>query len=258
MTSPHMTSLARALLLAAALALTAQAAHAAQTIGYSPAAQRVLTRARAAAGGAGWNMLRGWHEVGRRGGVRYEAWLDPLRYGLRVEVHDPTGLEVHGFNGAGEWRIRPTGEVTGVDVRGQRSAARTEAFFDIHGYFYPGRFDASADDLGVRTAHGRAYDVVRVKPWGGTARELWFDRRSHLLARMVDRNGPAPVALAVSDYRKVGPVRVAFHLTPEDAASIQAPDREVESLDFGPADRARFSLPRPTAETAAPPAPAGL
>jgi hypothetical protein len=231
-------------LAAAALLALAAAAQAAPTIGYSPAAQRVLAQARQAAGGAGWNGLRGWHETGRTDGVRYEAWIDPLRYGLRVERRDADGLDVHGFNGAGEWRIRPTGAVTGVDVRTLPSESRTEAFFDIHGYFYPGRFDAAADVVGVRSFKGRSYDVVRVKPWGGEARELWFDRRTHLLGRMVGRRE----AVSLSDYRKVGPVRIAFRLTPEDGG----PARLVESLDFKPADRAIFSLPRPTAEAEAP------
>jgi hypothetical protein len=234
------------LILCAAFGLAASAAQAAQTIGYSPAAQRVLAQARQAAGGSGWNLLRGWHETGHSDGVRYEAWIDPLRYGLRVERHDPDGLDVHGFNGAGEWRIRPTGTVTGVDVRTLRSASRTEAFFDVHGYFYPGRFDAAADLVGVRSFKGRSYDVVRVKPWGGEARELWFDRKTHLLGRMVER-GARPVAVELSDYRKIGPVRVAFRLTPDDGA----PPRLIESLDFKPADRAIFSLPRPTAEAQA-------
>ena len=73
------------LILCAAFGLAASAAQAAQTIGYSPAAQRVLAQARQAAGGSGWNLLRGWHETGHSDGVRYEAWIDPLRYGLRVE-----------------------------------------------------------------------------------------------------------------------------------------------------------------------------
>jgi hypothetical protein len=256
MTSRQMTALPRILFLAAVLSLAAAAAEAAQTIGYAPAAQKVLAQARQAAGGSGWDHLRGWHEVGRRAGQRYEAWIDPLRYGLRVEDHAPAGLEVRGFNGAGEWRIRPGGAVTGVDVRSRPSEARTEAFFDVHGYFYPGRFDASADYLGVRKARGLGFDVVRVKPWGGTARELWFDRRTHLLARTVDRSGARPVALSLSDYRRIGDVRVAFRMTPEDEAGASEA-RQVESLDFRPADRAVFSLPPAKAEADEPAAAPG-
>ena len=216
--------------------------------GYSRSAQRVLAEARAAAGGAAWNRLRGWHEVGRRDGVAYEAWYDPLRYGMRVETRAGGGLDVRGFNGLGDWRITPAGAVTGVDVTKQVSAARTEAFYDGHGYFYPGRFDARGDYVGVRQAGGRSYEVVTVKPWGAQPRELWFDRRTHLLARMIERGGPRPAAVAFSDYRKVGAIRVAFRTADEGGAWV----RQIESLDFAPIDRARFSLPRPGAAAGEP------
>jgi opacity protein-like surface antigen len=233
----------RRLALAAALLISLSSA-AQAAVGYSASAQRVLTQARAAAGGAGWNLLRGWHETGRRDGRRYEAWLDPVRYGLRVETHEPNGVAVHGFNGGGDWRISPTGQVTGADVRTLVSEGRTEAFFETRGYFYPGRFDARADLVGVRSFKGRSFDVVRVKPWGGTPRELWFDGTTHLLARMVDRSGGKPATIAFSDYRKVGPVRVAFRITDEMTGQV----RELDAVDFATADRTRFSLPRQRAE----------
>jgi len=213
----------------------------AQAQGYSRTAQKVLAQARAAAGGAAWNRLRGWHEVGRRDGLRYEAWLDPLRYGMRVETREPAGVAVRGFNGLGDWAITPSGAVTGIDVTKQVSQARTEAFYDVHGYFYPGRFDARGESLGVRRLQGRAYEVVMVKPWGAHPRELWFDARTHLLARMIDRSGAKPSVMSFSDYRKVGQVKVAFRIASEDGGPV----REIESLDFAPVDRARFSLPRP-------------
>ena len=237
----------RALPLAFALLFVASAAQA-MTQGYSKAAARVLGQARAAAGGAGWNTLRGWHETGTRNGVRYEAWLDPVRYGLRLELKTPEGLDVRGFNGFGDWRITPAGAVTGVDVTNLRSDMRTEAFFDVRGYFYPGRFDASADFVGVRRLGKQSFDVVTVKPWNGHARELWFDRRTHLLTRMVERSASGATVWRLSDYRKVGPVKVAFRLETEAGPGPipYAPARQIESLDFRPADRAVFSLPRPT------------
>lgn len=239
----------RTLFLALVLALVPPAVQA-KTLpqGYSRAAQRVLNQARAAAGGAGWNTIRGWHETGARNGRRYEAWLDPVRYGLRLETQEAGGKAVTGFNGLGEWKITPAGAVTGIDVTNARSDARTEAFFDVAGYFFPGRFDASADELGVKRIGRQAYQVVVVKPWNGHARELWFDARTHLLARMVDRSGAQPIAWRYSDYRRVGPIKVAFRIDAErDGAGPvpYAPVRQIEALDFRPVDRALFSLPRP-------------
>jgi hypothetical protein len=247
--TPRIRTLAWTLSLLAACAPASAVQAEARVQGYSRAAQKVLVQARTASGGAGWNFLRGWHETGHEGGLAYEAWLDPLRYGLRVEVHEAAGgVRAHGFNGQGAWQIAPGGVSSGGGEGPLVAAARTEAFFRVEGFLYSGRFDAAGRYIGLRNAKGRSFDVLEVKPWGGQARELWFDRKSHLLARMVDRSGPRPVTTEVSDYRRVGPVLVAFRYTPD---SPEAAARTVEAITFVPADRALFSLPRP----AEPPAP---
>lgn len=243
-----MIPLLRALALALGLAL-ACASGMAEAQGYSAAARRVLNQARAATGGAGWNMLRGWHETGSQGGVRYETWLDPVRYGLRVETHDPAGRRIQGFNGAGEWRILPSGWATGAADPATLAQVRTAAFFGGNFFFYPGRYDARGAYVGVRQIGERAFEVVNIQPWGGSPRELWFDRRTHLLSRIVDRTGPRPVTVELSDYRRVGPVLVAFRHAVEDGGSGSARARQVESLAFTPVDRAIFSLPRPNASS---------
>lgn len=238
-----MRSPLRRLAALAGLALVLAAGQAqAMSRSYSRAASAVIARARAATGGSGWNILRGWHETGRENGVPYEAWFDPLRFGMRVETRGPDGLTIHGFNGVGDWRILPDGQVTGAADHAALARARTEAFFRAEGYFYPGRFDAEARSVGVRHAGRRAYDVLLVRPWGGDPRELWFDARTHLLARIVDRTGPRPVVEEISDYRKVGPVRIAFRATVRGGL-----DRRIDSVVFTPADRDLFSLPRPVA-----------
>ncbi len=212
--------------------------------GYSPAAQRVLAQARAASGGAGWSLLRGWHETGHLGAAKYESWFDTLRYGMRVETRDASGLKVHGFNGQGAWQIAPSGASTGVEDRALVAQARTEAFIGANGFLYPGRFDAHGEFVGVRQIRGKSFDVVSVHPWEGDPCELWFDRASHLLARIVDRSGPQPVTTELSDYRKVGPIKVAFHVTVE-GPSPGVEDRRIDSVVFTPAEREMFSLPRP-------------
>lgn len=217
--------------------------------GYSRAALQVLARARAASGGSGWNMLRGWHIAGRQGAARFEIWIDPVRFGMRTEIRDAMGLRVEGFNGQGAWRL-PAGPSPAVYDKAAADKARTQAFLAANGFFYPGRFEAHGELLGVRSRGGHTFEVLNVQPWGGTARELWFDARSHLLARVVDATGPQPVVTEFSDYRRVGPVSVAFHtkITGPDPSAIE--DRQTESVVFTPADRDLFSLPRPDAAPA--------
>ena len=209
--------------------------------GYSAEVERVLARAFEASGGRGWHQLRGWREAGRRDGLPYETWIDPLRYGLRSEVREPGGLRIQGFNGQAEWRISPAGVITAVNDRATLARARTEAFFFAHLYYFAGRFDARGEHLGARRQGQHAYDVVRIQPVGGDPRELWFDQRTRLLARIVDRTGPRPAALRVSDYRKTGPVQVPFRFTPETGGG----SREREMVSFAPLERERFSLDRP-------------
>lgn len=225
------------------------AAGAAQAQGYSRAAEAVLSRAFAATGGTGWYLLRGWRESGQQDGRAYEAWIDPLRYGLRSEVREPGGLRIYGFNGQAVWVVAPDGEITAVKDHPTLAKARTEAFFAANGFFFRGRFDGRGEHLGVRQHGGRAYDVLRVQPGGGEPRELWFDRKSHLLRRIVDRTGPRAEALQVSDYRKVGPVLIAFKIAPEGArhGGTAADDlvRQREHIVFAPTARERFSLNRP-------------
>lgn len=234
-----------ALLLVAAVGLAFAGSARPARAQYSRPAQQVLSRAFAASGGQGWYLLRGWRETGRRAGVDYETWIDPLRYGMRTETQQEDGLRIQAFNGQADWQVAPDGTITAVNDHATLSRARTEAFFAANCYFFRSRFDARGDYLGARSLGGRSFDVVRVQPWGGEARDLWFDRKSGLLARIVDRTGRRANAIRVSDYRKVGPVLIPFRLAPETpAAASDQLVRERRTLGFAPVARELFSLDR--------------
>ena len=174
--------------------------------------------------------------MGRENGAAYQAWFDPVRFGMREEVREDGGVRTRGFNGGGAWEITPAGQVSGTADPVLVGKARTEAFFRTMGWMWPGRFDARGGYVGQRRADGRAFDAVEVQPYAGELRELWFDRKDRRLARIVDRKAPAAF-VQLSDYRKVGPVWVPFR--------SQGPaDRQIETLVFTPADRNLFSLPR--------------
>lgn len=235
---------------AAALALVLCLAGHAQAQN-SPDAQRVINRARAATGGSGWNLLRGVHEVGEEAGVRFERWVDPIRYGIRTETHGPTGKLVAAYNGAGEWRILPGGVITGSVEKDVMAEVRSDAFFGAYGYHYPSRFDLRSSHIGTRTSQGREFDVLRVQPAGGEPRELWFDHRTGLLGLIVDETGPKQSRIELSDYRKVGPVQVPFKATISGGGRAKSEERVLKSVDFPIADRDLFSLPPPPEKPAA-------
>jgi hypothetical protein len=211
----------------------------------SPAAQQVFDRARAASGGAGWNQLRGLHEVGQDGGVRYEMWVDPLRYGARTETHTPAGKHVQAYNGAAEWRILANGAITGSVDPAVVAKVRSDAFFAAYAYFYPSRFDLRSSHLGVRQSGGRSFDVLKVQPAGGRPRELWFDRSTGLLGLVVEEASPRPTMTDVLDYRRVGPVLVPHRFVTYGGDLPRSKVRVVEKMEFTAADRAMFSLAPP-------------
>jgi hypothetical protein len=228
----------------AALAVAAMFAGGVAHAQSSPAAQRVLDKARAASGGAAWNKLRGLHETGHDGGQRYERWSDPVRYGARTETYTAAGKQVQGYNGAGEWRILANGAVTGSTDRDVLAEVRSDAFFGAYAYFYPSRFDVRGSLLGVRESRGRSFDVVRLQPVGGKARQLWFDRKTGLLGQMVEDRGGKPLTVEVSDYRRVDGVLAPFKFNTYGGDLPRPRERVVEAIDFRPADRDLFSLPR--------------
>lgn len=210
----------------------------------APAARRVLDRARAASGGAGWSRIGGVHEVGSEGGVRYERWADPLRFGVRTEVQTPAGKVVRAYNGAGAWSQHPAGANTANEPKPDLGEARSDAFFAAYGYLFPSRFDMRASYIGVRRSGGRSFEAIKVQPNGGAARELWFDRRTGLLGRMAGRSGTQPLTVEMDDYRRAGAVTVPFRFTTSGGGLPRPVERVIESVEFRPADRALFSLPR--------------
>lgn len=212
---------------------------------YAPDAVRVMERARAASGGKAWARVAGIHEVGVEGGFRYERWADPLRFGLRTDIGAPAGRVVRGYNGAGAWSLHPTTAMAAAEPAPDLEAARADAYVAGYGYYFRSRFDARAAYVGGRQSDGRSFEVVRVHPNGAKPRELWFDRKTGLLGRIVDPAGKAPLTVEVSDYRRVGAVMVPFRFVTFGGGRAKPVERVLETVDFRSAPRDIFSLPRP-------------
>jgi len=209
----------------------------------SAAAQRVLDRARAASGGAGWNALRAVHQAGKEDDAPFERWCDPVRYGVRTETGAGGGRHVEGYNGAADWRVLASGLVVGSSERAILVEVRSDAFFCAHAHFFPSRFDLRSSHLGARESGGRAYDVLRVHPAGGEPRDLWFDRRTGMLGVVVDETGPRQGRTELSDYRRVGSVLMPFLSTTYGGGRSHPQVRALERVDLSPVERSLFSAP---------------
>ena len=89
--------------------------------------------------------------------------------------------------------------------------ARSQAWLDAHGYWYPQRLPAQIGAPVGREEGGRAFDVVEATPQGGEAVSLWFERATGLLARVDQKEERDISTTRYDDYREVERLRLPFH-----------------------------------------------
>lgn len=214
-------------ILSCALLLLGGALHA------EPAAD-VLARSKAASGGSAWDTARSWHGDGtiRAGGLsgEYHVTVD-LRDGRSVDRYKLGPVDgADGYDGAHAWSQDPGGEVAVLDTPEALRRAKSQAWLDAHGYWFPQRGAASYDAPQRREVDGKHYDVLRATPPGGDPVTLWFDADSGLLARVIQQQGADINTTSFDDYRQVHGLRVPLHAVTDvtDSAGRTDPRRRIE------------------------------
>lgn len=209
-------------------------------------AEAVVAASKRATGGAAWDALQGCAEEGTHGSgsVAYRTWFSLRHYGMRVESRRDGAIRMMGFDGHSGWRTSAAGTAEISDDPNARREAITTTYLSSNGFYFPDRFPASFRYLRQAVRDGLRFDVLEITPEGGRPLEYWFDRRSHLLLRVIDNQGPRPVVVEASDYRRAGAISVAFALTTRDADGAILDQGAVTSLRCGPVDEALFAAPR--------------
>jgi hypothetical protein len=197
-------------------------------------AAAVLLEFKAASGGARWDEVAGLETQGTllAGGLSGPIKsLQDVRTGRSVSRYTlgPTsGAE--GFDGSVSWQQDPGGEVTALDAPEAREVARTDAWLAALGYWYAQRAPAALGPVSEREEGGARYRVLEATPPQGRTVALWFDARSGLLARTVQRREADTVTSVLDDYREVSGVLLPFHLVTDrtDAAGRTDPRQRIE------------------------------
>jgi hypothetical protein len=218
----------------------------------------VLEHAKAASGGARWDSVRSWHGDGvlATGGLsgEYHGSVD-LTTGRSVDSYKLGNLEGgDGYDGVRGWERDPGGEVAALDAPEALRRARSQAWLDARGYWFPARIAAAIGPAETKQADGRAYIVVTATPKDGDAVALWFAADSGLLARVIQRQGQDTATTLFDDYRTVDGLRLPFHSVTDlaDAAGRTDARRRIDirlervTLDAPVAD-ADFAMPEMTA-----------
>jgi hypothetical protein len=210
--------------------------------------QDVLTRAKAASGGAAWDTVHTIHsrvrvETGGMTGTA-ESW-DDVRAGRFVDSYEfgpVTGAE--GYDGTKSWSLDGSGTVTLSDSGDDREGSVNEAYRRSLSYWYSDRRQAAVADGGERREGDRTLRVLQITPAGGRPFEMWIDTATFLIDRTIEKAAKETRTTSFSDYRDVGGLKLPLrlHVTNDEARFDQLVT--YEAYEINPkAEASRFEVP---------------
>ena len=218
--------------------------HAGWAVEKSPTAEAVLAAAKRASGGNAWDKLPGLQLKGEGGGARFTMWFDLHDYGQRMELEKDGKPMEQGYNGQSSWTTVAGKTTLEKDPR-NLALARNGAYFGSTGYFFPTRFKAAFKYLRLEHEGAASFDVIEVTPEGGIPVELWFDRKTRLLDRYMDRAGPQVIKIAQLDYRWAAGVRIPFRARITDPSGKVLEEGRSDHAASAAIDRKQFDPPAP-------------
>jgi len=217
-------------------------------------AAALFSRNKQASGGVRWDSVKTLQSTGTlsAGGLsgEFHATQD-LASGRSFDRYKLGPVEgADGYDGRVAWQRDPGGEVAALDAVEAKRRARSQAWLDARGYWYPMRIAATYALPEQRELDGRHYVVVIATPQDGDPLTLWFDAQTNLLARTVQRQGQDTQTTTFEDWRDIDGLRLPFHSVNDvtDAAGRTDPRQRSEvrveryALDVAIAD-ADFAMP---------------
>jgi predicted aspartyl protease len=224
----------------------------------APTIAALLAGARAAAGGAAWDRLGALRAEGRilTSGLQgsWQESADLRRGRFRTAVDVGVFRVSEGFDGRDRWRQDASGGVHALDAAFTRTNRVTDAWFARRAWLQADAGDEAATGWGpvtVREEAGRRFHVVTATPNGGRPAELWFDARTHLLARSVRRMPISTQTTLWDDWREAAGTgaRLPFRIESRDSSGAPPDVVTVARWSSPPAADADFARARPPADT---------
>lgn len=198
----------------------------------------LFARYKEASGGPRWDAVQALRSEGtlKAGGLEgaFASTVDVAR-GRSASRYRLGPIEgAQGYDGSIAWSRDPGGEVAELDAPEAKRAARSQAWLDARGHWYPDRHPATFAVPQPRDLDGRRYDVVAVTPRDGDTMTLWFDAATSLLARTEQKQGADTAVTTLADWREVEGLRLPFRFVTDriDAAGrIDARNRIEVAID---------------------------
>lgn len=222
-------------------------AHGAEARAATTKAEAVIAAAKLATGGTAWDKPQGCFEEGTHGdgSIVYRTRFSLHGYGMRVDSARGSNNRAMGFNGKARWQTAPDGKVVATSDPASLQEAIVTNYLSANGFFFPDRFPAKVEYLRSAKDGDRQFDVIEITPDGGRALEIWFDRLTHLIQRVVDTHGSPAVRVEASDYRRVNGLTVAYKLDVHGPDGALADRGALTAFRCGDIDSAVFAPPAP-------------
>jgi hypothetical protein len=116
----------------------------------------------------------------------------------------------NGFDGINSWEKDMSGTVTLQQGGDAQVLAINEAYRISGKWWRADRGGAEIVNDGEKTEGGATYEVLTITPKGGKPFDAWFDAKTHLLAKTVEKQGSQTATITMSDYRPVDGVMVPY------------------------------------------------
>jgi predicted aspartyl protease len=213
-------------------------------------AAKLLAAARDSAGGAAWDRVHSLHLVGKQQSgdetSDEDLWLDPNGGRFARALADGESAGRSGFDGSTAWVSDPDGSIrpeTGTD----RADRISELWWRSYEWARADRARATASWLRDENLAGRAADLLRVTPVGGSVLDVVLDHTSHLPVRVLAHRAGGDVSIRLSDWKRVDGVAVARRIEIEQQAATAAAIETIVTADANShADAAQFAPPSST------------
>jgi hypothetical protein len=222
---------------------------------HADATADLFAQYKTASGGAHWDTVKSLRSTGTlaAGGLSgaIEAIQD-VSSGRSTDRYKLGPVEgADGYDGKLAWQRDPGGEVAALDAPEARQHARSQAWLDARGFWYPTRIAATYGKVELRELDHKRYAVVVATPDGGDAITLWFDSDTHLLVRTAQAQGGDTTTTTFDDWRDVDGLHLPFHMTSDVTDSAGRTDARARTemridrvtLDSAIAD-ADFAMPQ--------------
>jgi hypothetical protein len=210
----------------------------------------ILAAAKAASGGEAWDALKTQHSKvtlstsGLTGTA--ERWADMTtgRSLLRYELGPVSGAV--GYDGTAPWSQDASGRARAEADAGPRELAVNGAYRDRLAFWYPDRGAAEMEYRGVAEDDGAEFDVVRITPAGGRLFELWVNRQTHLIERLLERDAQQTRTEHYMDFRTLQGVQIPFRVRSTRGDPKFDELVVVDALEYNtPLDGVAFGIPAP-------------